>query len=373
MGALVDRVIDTLEERRERLTNGQINCIPSPFKRFSDNFVGIEQGKYYLVSGSTKSAKTQIMNFIFLYNSVFYAYSHQDKVRLRILYYPLEETQEAITTRFMCYLLYALSHGRIRRSPTELRSTKEEFPIEPEVLELLRSEQYQNILNFYEEHVTFLPDRNPTGILYSAKKYAENNGTEHKKSVTITDRHGEVVDERDVFDYYEPADPNEYVMIIVDHISLIDCEQGKTLRECMNMLSEYMMRLRNRYNYIPVIIQQQSQETQSLEAFKFNKIRPSVAGLADSKYLAKDSNIMLGITNPYAHELKEYFGYDITKLKGSVRFLECVINRDGESNGIVALYFDGAVNFFTEMPPPDNVSAMEEVYRMIRERSIRQL
>lgn len=373
MGTLVDRVIDTLEERRERLEKGQINCIPSPFKRFSNNFVGIEQGKYYLISASTKAGKTQIMNFLFLYNSVFYAYTHQEKVRLRILYYPLEETQEAITTRFMCYLLYVLSHGTIRRSPTELRSTKEEEPIEPEVLELLRSEKYQSILNFYEEHVTFLPDRNPTGILYSAKKYAENNGTEHKKRVTITDRHGTVVDEREVFDYYEPADPNEYVMIIVDHISLIDCEQNKTLRECMNMLSEYMMRLRNRYNYIPVIIQQQSQETQSLEAFKLNKIRPSVAGLADSKYLAKDANVMLGVTNPYAHELKEYFGYDITKLRSSIRFLECVINRDGESNGIVALYFDGAVNFFTEMPLPDDLAGMEKVYSMIRDRAIRRL
>lgn len=373
MGALVDRVIDALEERRERLEKGLINCIPSPFKRFSNNFVGIEQGKYYLISGATKSSKTQIMNFLFLYNSVFYAYKNQDRVRLRILYYPLEETQEAITTRFMCYLLYVLSQGRIRRSPVELRSTKEDQPIEPQVLDILRSEKYQSILNFYEEHVTFLPDRNPTGIMYSAKKYAENNGTEHKKTVTITDRHGEVVDRRDVFDYYEPADPNEYVMIIVDHISLIDTEQGKSLRECMNMLSEYMMRLRNRYNYIPVIIQQQSQETQSLEAFKFNKIRPSVAGLADSKSLAKDANMMLGVTNPYVHELKEYFGYDITKLKGSIRFLECVINRDGESNGIVPLYFDGAVNFFTEMPPPDDLSGMEKVYSMIRERGVRRL
>jgi hypothetical protein len=244
--------------------------------------------KILVVKTIVVRGKSQIMNYLFLYNSIFYAYKHQDKVRLRILYYPLEETQEAITTRFMCYLLYVLSHGVIRRSPTELRSTKEDDPIEPEVLELLKSDTYQSILNFYEDHVTFLPDRNPTGIMYSAKKYADNNGTEHKKKVTITDRHGVVVDEREVFDYYEPADSNEYVMIIVDHISLIDTEQGKTLRECMNMLSEYMMRLRNRYNYIPVIIQQQSQETQSLEAFKFNKIRPSVAGLADSKYLAKD-------------------------------------------------------------------------------------
>lgn len=84
-------------------------------------------------------------------------------------------------------------------------------------------------------------------------------------------------------------------------------------------------------------------------------------------------NIMLGITNPWAHELKEYLEYDISRLKSSVRFLECVINRDGESNGIVALYFDGAVNYFTEMPPPNDLAGLEKVYGIIRDRTVKRL
>ena len=111
---LVERVIDQLRKRRENVLNGNINCIPSPFKRFSDDFPGIEQGKYYLISASTKVGKTQLANYIFLYNSVLYAYNNPDKVHLRILYYPLEETQEAITLRFMSFLLYTISGGKIR-------------------------------------------------------------------------------------------------------------------------------------------------------------------------------------------------------------------------------------------------------------------
>ena len=49
-----------------------------------------------------------------------------------------------------------------------------------------------------------------------------------------------------------------------------------------------MVNLRNRYRYIPVIVQQQSTESTGLEAFKLNKIRPTVAGLADSKYTGRD-------------------------------------------------------------------------------------
>ena len=81
-------------------------------------------------------------------------------------------------------------------------------------------------------------------------------------------------------------------------------------------------------------------ETGNLEAFKNNKIRPTMSGLSDSKYTAKDCSMMLGITNPYSHELDSYLGYDIRKFKDSIRFLEVVLNREGQSNGIIALYFD---------------------------------
>ena len=52
--SLRERVIAGLEERRERLFNNQLNCIPSPFKRFREDFIGIEQACHYVVTASTK-------------------------------------------------------------------------------------------------------------------------------------------------------------------------------------------------------------------------------------------------------------------------------------------------------------------------------
>ena len=52
--SLRERVIAGLEERRERILEGKLNCIPSPFKRFSDDFIGIEQACHYVVTASTK-------------------------------------------------------------------------------------------------------------------------------------------------------------------------------------------------------------------------------------------------------------------------------------------------------------------------------
>ena len=60
--SLRERIIDELEGRRNGVLNNQINCIPLPFQRFRSELPGIEQGKYYLVSGATKSSKTQLTN-----------------------------------------------------------------------------------------------------------------------------------------------------------------------------------------------------------------------------------------------------------------------------------------------------------------------
>jgi len=370
---LVARVISNIQEKKDRLERGDINCIPSPLPRFRNDFVGVQQGYFYIVTGQTKAGKTQIANFLFLYNPILYAFTHKDKIRIKIFYFPLEETQEAITLRFMSFLLYILSDGKIRRSPVDLKSINEKYPLEQEVIELLKSERYQEILRFYEESVIFIPDRNPTGLIKTAKAYADTHGKTYHKTLEIKDSQGNVVDHREVFDHYEPDDPNEYVIFFWDHASLTDQEKGMTLLQSIGRLSEFFTLIRNRYNYIPVLIQQQSTETGNLEAYKATKIRPTQAGLADNKATARDATVMLGITNPAAFELPNYYKYDIGKLKGHARFLEVIVNREGESNGLIGLYFDGAVNYYEELPLPNETEKLNEIYKKIERQKTREL
>ena len=361
---MISRIIENLKDRRERILRGDINCIPFTFSRFSNNLPGIEMGKYYLVSGNTKAGKTQITNFMFLYTPLLYAYHNPDKIRIKIFYFSLEETPEAITLRFMSYLLFTISGKRV--APIDLKSTNSKKVLSEDILELLNSETYQSILKFYEENVIFLNERNPTGIWKTMLKYAESTGTIHKKIVNITNKETGLVEQKEIFDYYEPNDSNEYVICLTDHVSLLENERGYDLRQTIIKFSEYMMILRNKYHFIPVVVQQQSTETSNLEAFKNNKIRPTMAGLSDCKYSAKDCTVMLGITSPYTHELPQYLGYDICFFKSNIRFLEVVLNREGESNNIVGLFFDGATNYFSELPLPNNEPEMNKVYNYIK-------
>ena len=355
---LVQRVLQNAEERRERILSGKVNCIPSPFKTFRYDFPGVELGTYYLISGGAKASKSKITNFLFLYNTVLYAYEHPELVRLKIFYALLEEKAENITGKFICYLLFKLSGGKIRIDIKTFKSVDEGRVLSKDILELLNTIEYQSILKFYEDHVVFIQDRNPTGIYHTLERYAEANGVIHRKKVEGYDK--------EVFDYYEPNDSDEYVLCIIDHIGLISTERGKDLRNSIKKLSEYLKIVRNKYNYIPVVVQQQNSQTLSLDAFKANKIRPSQSGLLDCQDTSRDCDIFLGITSPIAFEIKEYLRYDITRLKSYCKFLEIVQGRDGESNAILGMYFDGATGYYAPLPKYDNITELKKVYELIK-------
>lgn len=289
--SIIDRTLDNFRKRREKLLNGGINSIPSPFERFQSDFIGIEQGKYYCITSSTKGAKTQFTSFTFLYTPILYAFEHPDQLRLKIFYYPLEESKESIVARFMSFLLFTKSNIRI--APVDLESTNNSRVLDKSILELLNSEEYRKILDFFESTVVFSDSSNPSGVWFECRKYALEHGHVVTKKQKIKGQLGEPK-EIDSFDYYVPDDPDEYRIIIYDHVSLVNTESGMTLKQSVDKLSEYCVILRNKYNFTPVIIQQQAFAGESLDAFKEKKLRPTVANLSDSKYPSRDRpNILI--------------------------------------------------------------------------------
>ena len=360
---VVQRTKQKFRRNLERVENHGVNCIPSPFKFFRNEFPGVEQKKYYLVSGAAKSAKTQLTSLLFLYTPLLYAYYNPDKVRIKIFYFNLEESDERITARFMSYLLYTMANPCIRKSPMDLESIIEGKPITHDILDVLDTTEFNNILDFYQSHVEWGTSRNPTGCWRQVSDYAKKHGTIYEKYDKIKDKM--------VPDYYVPNDKEEYVIIIWDHAGLTRQERDKeskqllSLKESIDKLSSYFVDFRDFYHYTPVLIQQQNADTISLEAYRYKKIMPTLAGLADTKNTGKDCNLLLGITNPHAFEIGDYRGYNTQKLGGWCRFVEAVMNRDGESNGYLPLYFDGAVNYFEALPKFGDERKLEEIYRRI--------
>lgn len=162
MTSLRERVLNNLKERRERILNGQLNCIPSPFKRFSNDFIGLEQSCYYCITASTKGAKSQFTSYTFIYEPLMFCYHSNKNASLKVLYFPLEETPERIMQRFISWLLYIYSDKKIRVSPRELRSTTS--ALSQDILDIVETPEIQDIIKYFEDNVIFMTDTNPTGI-----------------------------------------------------------------------------------------------------------------------------------------------------------------------------------------------------------------
>lgn len=360
--SLFQRTLNTIETKRDRLLSGKINCIPWGLPRFEEQSPGIEQAKYYLLTANSKVGKTQITDFLFLFNIACQIIDNKLDIRVKMFYFTLEMSSEEKMLSCFAHILY-VKEG-IRISPTDLKSTKADRILSQEHIDVIK--KYKPYFDKIEEFVEFIDSvRHPYGIYNLARKYALANGTIVNKQIIID---GEVTE---VEDYYMPNDPDEYVMVMIDHISLISSEKRHgvqlSLHESISILSsDYLIKLRNRFKYIPIVVQQQSQAQESIENKKYNKLKPSLDGLGDNKLTQRDANVILGLFSPFRHEIPEYYGYDVTVFKDRIRFLEILGGRDGGAGTTCPLYFDGAVNYFKELPLPNNKPAMDAVYSLLK-------
>ena len=367
-------VLNSLERRRKNAVEGGVNCIPLPFARFRNEVPGIEQGQYIIFTANQKVGKSSIADYLTVFHTLDYAYEHPEQCSVHIIYFPLEESKQRIIERYLSYLLYKLN--KIRVAPQDLRSTSVGYPIPESILKLFEGEEYQKRLDFFDKCVQFeTEDTNPTGILRVCENYAKSVGKFKSHKKTSNGVNGNDVT---VFDSYEQDDPNHYKIVIIDHVSLVDKEQGFSNKQAVDKISEYCVKyLRNRYNYTCVVIQQQASETEGLEAIKMKKMMPSTSGLSDSKYTARDANLVLGLFDPSKFGQPNWLGYKIQDndgkgLKNYARFMYVLANRDGEMGGVCPLFFDGATTNFEELPRPDDAAIKNYYDRVEKLRSFRQ-
>lgn len=368
--SLSDRCLAKIEEKRERVLSGKINSIPLPFKRFRATYPGAERGRYILITANQKIGKSKLSDFLFMYEPFFYYLEHPNELRLKVIYFTLEINKEDKMNEFYCHLLWKLN--KIRLSTGDLKSVDKDNPLDINIINLLKSEKYQYYLSEFEKVVDFVDGiKHPTGIYTHCKDYALANGHYvYKDGKRKNEISGQWEDAK-VIDYYQPNDPDEYRIIIQDNAANFMSENGLEIAGTINKMSKYNVDLRDKYYFTPVLIQHQMQAQESLDNFKSGKLKPSPAGLADCKTTIRDINIAISIHSPFKHEIQTYEGYDITKFKNNIRFMEVMEDRDNGGGGMVCpLFFDGATSNFIELPLPNDGIGIAKVYSMLD--SIRQ-
>jgi len=256
---LYNKVVQQLERNKSIRENGGFVAIPWDLPRLSKALPGIVQGRMNIVTANAKVGKTQLGDFLYLYQPIEWLINNIERtdIKLKIFYFSLEMSKESKIRAAISYKLFK-SYKRIV-SPENLQSFFDGYILDDELLKILKSDNFKQWFRILEDTVEFIDSvRHNYGIYNIIKTYAETHGKYTYKEIDWTNESGEVIKKK-VKDSYIPNNPNEYVIIITDHISLIhpSKEEGTLHKAMGEFSSNYMLEARDKWNYIPVIIQQQ--------------------------------------------------------------------------------------------------------------------
>lgn len=353
--SIFDDALGVIDQNR----NNKFNCIPYDKKlpRFSEYLPGIEQKQYYLIAGASGAGKSQLTDDLFLFTPYDFILEEDNDLEVEYHYYSLEMSKVTKMHQWMARRLF--THYGIRSSIKILQSVGKNRLNDNLWMAVNETrcyfEKLEGVLTMHEGMVT------PSRVIRDLESYARKNG----KVITETVVQGNGATEQR-FVKYVPNNPKKYVIIILDHFSLLTCQNGSSIKQSIEELSRYFVLARNRYNFTLVPIQQLSAEGENLEHVKSSRLMPSKDVLGESKLTYNDCDVALGISNPQKYDIKTDRGYNIGEMKDAYRSINIFKGRYSVSNLGVGLYFDGAVDYFKELPRSDQINSSH--YEMIKNR-----
>lgn len=342
---IFNKVLNSIDEGRLGGNEG----IPMGFNRLSNIIPNIQKSRYITITGGSGSGKSNFADTAYVFNPIDWYIENKDKtdIKLHVNYFSFEISEDRIIskqvarkiykdTRLILDVNYILSFGKNR--------------ISQEHYDLVT--KYRDYFDSVEEYLTIYGTQghNPTGIRKTLIDYAKNNGR---------------LVEGDRLTYVE-NDPKLYTINVFDHARLAPREQGFTVKENIDKLSEHLLWTKNYCKFTNVLLAQTNRSIGNIERRKLegDDLTLSLDDISDSSNIAQDSDLVLGIINPNKYGLSTYRKYSVEKLQNRARWLQIMKNRDGEADGSLGMLFIGENGFFSELPKVDDMT--ENHYNRIR-------
>lgn len=361
--------LNLIKEAKKVREEGGVNSIPFGLPSLDKHIPGIIKGMQYKISANSGVGKTQLAKFLFVNQA--YKFIKENPhlgIKLKIMYFALEESKEEFMFSLISNRLK--EHYGLTVDSMTLRGFTNILPDDI----VVKVESCREYFSELEKSIDIIDsESSPIGIYQYVRGYATDNGKHHWKNHTYTRSNpdGTISEEiRPLYDYYEPNDTKEFVIVLIDHLGLL---QGDgTLHDSMGQMSTTYGRkmITKHFKYVYVDVHQQMSETekqqftnsgQSIES----KLEPSLNGLGNNKEVQRDSYFVIGLFAPERYQIEKHLGYDITVLKDFYRCLSIMKNRMGTPNIKIPLLFNGASNTFSQLPKAD-APEMNAIYEAIR-------
>jgi replicative DNA helicase len=337
--SLRDRIKDGVSGLYVGLDNG--------LNRINKYIYGVQRKTIYLYGGLSGAAKTTLVDF-----KVLKAIANAKELgqSIAVFYYSYEIDE--LTKKMNWLSTHIYNKYGVAIAPEKIAGLGEhELTIKEQELVDAEIEYIEEL--FKSIKFRFDPT-NPTGIRNELIEYAKENGEFIFESYLDENK---VKKQRIVS--YKPKNPEEYVIVVMDHLALMKRERDFTLKDNIDKMSEYQVWIRNICGYTFKNIQQFNQGLNSVDRLKVKgaDLSPQQADFKDSSNPYQDSDVVLGIMNPHKMDFKEYDGYNLEELEDRFRSLKIIKNRKGRDNVQIGLFFKGQAGTFEELPPAIDFAA----------------
>lgn len=358
---MFNKILSKITENKELKESGKQLSITPPFPKWATMYPGFQKGRYHIYTANSGIGKTKMTKF-FAITSVYNFIKKHPNYKVKIWYFALEETIEQFWLSFVSVMLY--EKFKIELSPAQLASLGE-FTLSNDELDKVREcQKYVDELSGFVEVIDSI--FNPTGIYKYIRSYFENPEIGEFEYTTINEGKDKITT-----GYNHKEDIHYFT--IIDHVSLVSVETVNGVKmdlwETIGHLSkEYLLKgFCKRFGITSILVQQQVAAQEKQEFYKGEtieqKLEPSLEGLADNKTTQREAHMVMGLFAPARYGITQYRGYDITKLKDKYRCIKILKDREyGLGNTYVHCYFNGANDFFEELPSAEEFKKDPKLY-----------
>ena len=328
-------VLDQLWNQIDKGKSGQNIGKSTGMAKLDKIIGGIQPHRYYLVGAASSVGKTSYILYI-IYNLL---KQESDDAPIYFIYFSLEIGADILLAKLMA--LYCAEEFGIYLTINDILSF--ETPINDYAYNCL--EKAKDWISSMLRYLIILDISVSANTIYKhTLQIAENIGTFKQVGNTKI---------------YVPNNPKQLMIGVLDHFALVRCEEGRTLKQEIDLMSSYMVTLKRKLPLSWFTLMQQNRESSSMERRKADMSEPGLNDLKDSGGPSQDSDIVLQLFFPFREKLSTYRGFKVLGDDGIGQTLRSTIiskNRYGIANQVICNGFWGSIGWFNELPDPKTIT-----------------
>lgn len=335
---------------KQEKEDGKFHFIPFKpyFPKFSKYLHGIYPSSYVLLSAFSGMGKSKFARYAFCRLPLHFA-SKNKGVKVTVIINALEETKEEVIDHL---INSSASNKGINTNWATLRGFSNDV-VNDEQLDKLDEIDF----SMYEENLHVIDESNTFGIYKYVRNYMNTIGTFYDFDDKPIE--GEFKKNQS-WARYEADDPNHFVILIIDHLSLISTNTGKTHYQTLKDFSANDIRRKMSLKMgLCCVVVQQHYATSGKKQFTssgkpiIEALIPTPDHLGDMRNSHRAATVHIALFDPQIYGIDDMYGWQVPDKP--VRTVHLLKNRYTGNAGIfVPMWFDGDKEKFKEIKINNN-------------------